>query len=207
MDIPDLLGLKTPSSRGRLRTDRQSAFTLVEVTLAIGIVAFAFVAVFGLIPTGMTAFRRAMDVSIGSQIAERVINDAQQTDYPDLIKNSSGAAIAILPAGNTGVKAERYFDEQGDELSAGQAANAVYTVNTRIMPATSLPATSSAAPSPSPTPNQNIATVTVQVAHNPGSQALSLSASNLWTGAYNSSPAITGAVPITTYSAMVARSE
>ena len=40
-----------------------SGFSLVEVSLAIGIIAFAFVALFSLMPTGLTTFRSAIDTS------------------------------------------------------------------------------------------------------------------------------------------------
>ena len=40
-----------------------AAFSLVEVTLAIGIIAFAFVALFGLLPTGMQTFRTSVDAT------------------------------------------------------------------------------------------------------------------------------------------------
>ena len=43
------------------RSSSVAGFSLIEVTLAIGIIAFAFVALFGLLPTGMLTFRAAID--------------------------------------------------------------------------------------------------------------------------------------------------
>ena len=49
---------------------RDDGFSLVEVTLAIGIIAFAFVALFGLLPMGMTTFRAAVDSTNDTSIMQ-----------------------------------------------------------------------------------------------------------------------------------------
>ena len=121
------------------------AFSLVEVVLAIGIVAFAFVAILGLLPVGMTTFRQAMDTATGSQIIQRVINEAQQTDFPTLIKEP---------------RLERYFDDQGNEVES--LPESIYTVEVRVAAITQLPAESNLGESPS------LATVMVKVVNNPG---------------------------------------
>jgi uncharacterized protein (TIGR02598 family) len=142
----------------------RAAFSLVEITMAIGIVSFAFLGVFGLIPTGLNTFRQAMDASVGSQIAQRVINDAQQTDFNTLIGgNTSAFQQSSTP---------RYFDDQGNEVTT--AGGAIYQVNTCITPAT-------ATPSASGNTNPNLATVTVQIANNPGNRRINLDATMpLW---------------------------
>jgi uncharacterized protein (TIGR02598 family) len=125
----------------RLRT---KAFSLVEVVLAIGVVAFAFLAMFGLLPVGMTTFRQAVDTTIGSQIVLRIINEAQQTDYPTLIANPTS---------------QRYFDDQGNEVAS--LNNSIYTAEITISAPTSLPNTS--------TPDStSLATVSVKFGNNPG---------------------------------------
>jgi len=150
-----------------------AAFSLVEVTIAMAVVSFAFVSLFGLIPTGLNTFRQAMDTSVGSQIIQRVLNDAQQTDFDQLIVDKNGNPIAT-----TGVKATRYFDDQGTEITSG-SAGAIYYVNTRVMPATVMPS-AGGTPPPEAT-NSDLATVTVQVVNNPGNQNISSDAiSNLW---------------------------
>ena len=82
---------------------KRSGFSLVEITVALGIIAFAFVSIFGLLPSGLTTFRRAMDISIGSQIIQRLINDAQQTDFENL---------KTLPT-------PQYFDGDGVKVEEG----------------------------------------------------------------------------------------
>src|SRR4051812_37258891 len=59
------MAFSQPSDLSRQR----SGFTLVEVTMAIGIVAFAFLALLALLPAGNVAFRRAIDLAVCGQIA------------------------------------------------------------------------------------------------------------------------------------------
>jgi hypothetical protein len=195
----------------KIRRRRQAAFSLVEVVLAIGIVAFAFVGVFGLIPTGLNSFHQSIDISVCSEIAQHVINDAQQSDWSDLITDYTGATIS----GTSGMKSYRFFDGQGLEvipatatagnpttaptgLAAAEKLKIIYWVNTRVMPATVTPNTGNSS-------NPCIATVTVQVANNPGNQALYVTpGANLWNGAYASS-STNPVVPLKSFSALVSR--
>ena len=131
--------------------------------MAIGVVAFAFVALFGLLPTGLTTFRQAIDTSVGSQIAQRVINEAQQTDFTTLTTTTGTST------GTSFTQPVRYFDDQGDQTSGPNGA--IYEVNTRIAPATVLP---------SGTSFSGMATVTVQIAHNPANLPINSGTTNLW---------------------------
>lgn len=185
-------------------------FSLVEVVLAIGVVAFAFMAIFALLPAGLGISRQSMEASVGSQIAQRILNDAQQSDFSELIKDASGKTIT--GTNQTGRKAERYFDDQGNELLESKKSQAIYHVNTRIMPATAMPKTGT-----SNLDNVQLAVVTVQVATNPGNRPLALSPDasnaqdkplrNLWTGAYQSDPANIRAAACLTFPALVARNK
>lgn len=141
---PPGFGLRNPKKSGSAAT--LTAFSLIEVTLSIAIVAFAFVAIFGLLPVGMNTFRRAVDYSLGSQIVQRLVNDAMQTDYAELIK--------VTPA----APSTRYFDDQGNEVTADN--DYLYIAELSVVAPTTLPpATNPASPS--------LATVTVRLANNP----------------------------------------
>jgi uncharacterized protein (TIGR02598 family) len=170
------------SRRGR--RGQRAAFSLIEIALALGVLSFGFLATFGLIPVGMGTFRQAMDTSIGSEIVQRVLNDARQTDFNDL----------VLASGSNG-KSFRYFDNQGIEVTgtntAVAPANAIYQVNTRINPTTMLPITSGS------NSLTTLATVTVQITNNPGHQTIAMDPTNLW-----NDPKFF----ISTYSGMVAQS-
>jgi uncharacterized protein (TIGR02598 family) len=171
------------SARNLSRTRRAetAAFSLTEVVLAIGIFAFGFVAVLGLLPTGLQLYRESVQTSVSSQIAQRVINEAQQTDYTVLTDESNLPASVdafTFQAPKVLAGAFRYFDEQGNEiipasdtLSSSEQMRVVYWVNTRIKPRTDRGQTTA--------PISSLATVTVQVANNPGNKALTLGSDNL----------------------------
>ena len=121
-----------------------AAFTLVEVVLAIGIIAFAFVGLLALMPVGLTNFRHAIDISVGSQIIQRLVDEAQQTDYTTLVSTPV---------------ARRYFDDQGNEVT--DIGTSIYTVEVSVIAPTTLPNTSTPA-------TESLATVTLKIANNPG---------------------------------------
>lgn len=87
-------------------TRRAAGFSLIEVTLALGIIAFAFLAVFGLLPVGLDTFRRSMDRTEAAQIAQRLVAEAQQTPF-DNVPSLFGKLY--------------YFDSEGERLTAADA--------------------------------------------------------------------------------------
>ena len=56
-------------------------FSLVEVALALGIVAFAFVSLFGLLPVGLGVFRTAIDVGNETWIMQGLNSMIQVTEW------------------------------------------------------------------------------------------------------------------------------
>lgn len=163
---------------------RRGAFSLVEIALALGIVAFALVPVVGLLPIGLSSFKKGMDLSVSAQITQRIIDEAQQSDFEKLVgQNARSFAEPV-----------RFFSAQGEEQTAGQAG-IIYRVNTVVNPLTLMPGASATGGGVS---NPNIATVTVQVANNPANYAMTPgNDSPLWVP--------TGAVTVTTSSTYVAR--
>lgn len=145
--------LAAPRAPGVLR--RVAAFSLVEVVLALGILSFAFVGLLGLLPVGLNTFRQSVNALVALQITQRVVNEAQQTDFNTFVKNQ---------------QAVRYFDDEGNELL--NATGAIYYVNVRILPEVTVPGATQT--------NVNLAEITVQVANNPGNKTLSPGADGLW---------------------------
>lgn len=122
-----------------------AGFSLVEVVMAVGVAAFALVALLGLLPSGLKTFKSTMNTAVGSQIAQRVFNDMQIADWKDLTNSI------------------RYFDEQGTELTNSNAVNCIYwvqvnTTNTAGTSSTQFLGNTST----------NLMTITVMVANNPG---------------------------------------
>lgn len=206
--------MPSPSTPFRSPVNRSRAgFSLVEVVLAIGVMAFAFVGIFSLLPAGLTNFRQAMDLSVGAQIAQRVIGDAQQTDFNVLVdeKNLPTTANYTFRAPKVSAPALRYFDEQANEvvpknpasLSSEEKAKIIYHVNVRVMPQTALPKTNTGGDAP------HVATLTVQVANNPANKVIAISTAS----ASDDSKAdrnlfvATPGVKILTYAALVGRNQ
>lgn len=155
----------------------QSAFSLIEVVMAIGIVAFAFISVLGLIPTGLNTFRLSIDASVGAQIVQRVMNEAQQTDFDVLTQNIDGASF-------------RYFDDQGNEIETAASSGAIYQVQTRVNPVTTIPGNSN---------YSTVATIIIQIANNPAHQPISQDrTTHLWND---------NRLSIATYSGFVSRNK
>lgn len=123
----------------------QHAFTLIETTMAIGIVAFALIGVLGLMPAGMVTFQKAMDTSMSSHIVQQVVTDLQQGSFDALTQQQPF----------------RYFDDQGNRLSGATDA-ALYYVNTVVQSPAALPGG----------PSSNLASVTVEIVKNPSHRAL-----------------------------------
>lgn len=118
---------------------------------------FALVSLIGLLPVGLSTFRNAADNSACTQIAQRLLGEAQQTDFDRLI---------LTP------QTLRYFDDQGSELLPAKKSQAIYYTNLVVTQSTTLPGSS---------PNQNLATVFLQIANNPGGRAITTGGDYHWT--------------------------
>jgi len=94
------LGASSPPRRASFRilphhSGQASAFSLVEITLALGIVAFALLAIFGLLPVAIDSSRESAKDATFSAITERVVGDLRSRGY-DWLTNASAT-----PAPNT----------------------------------------------------------------------------------------------------------
>lgn len=126
---------------------RRNAFTLVEVTLAIGIVSFAFVAMFGLLPVGLSVSRQAIDTTIEAQIVQKLKTQALQTDFSQLQTLQDAEPY--------------YFDDQG---KAAEETGAMYKAFFAEVPAeTQLPANVS---------TRKLRTVTIFVVNTKGNSTI-----------------------------------
>jgi len=113
--------------------------------MAVGIAAFALVALLGLLPSGLKTFKSTMNTAVGSQIAQRVFNDMQIADWNDLTNTI------------------RYFDEQGTELTNSNAVNCIYWVQVNTTNSTGVNSTTFLGNT-----STNLMTISVMVANNPG---------------------------------------
>ena len=103
------------SSGIRLPARKRCAFTLVEVTMALGIVAFVMMGLIGVIPAGLNAAQESIQQTAQSHILMQVSSDLGMLPFSD------------LPAY---VGADQYCDYDGRRLDG--AANATYQVSMQI---------------------------------------------------------------------------
>ena len=86
---------------------RVHAFSLVEVTLAIGVAAFCLLAVFGLVPIGVQTNRNATSQTAATNILSSVVSDIRAT--PKTVSTSTQYGISLSANSTTTL----YFDGQG----------------------------------------------------------------------------------------------
>ena len=99
-----------------------SAFSLVELTLAIGIAAFCLIAVFGLMPVGVQTNRNATSQTAATSILSDVIADMRATPNPPAINTSAQYGITF------GTDKTLYFDGAG-QFTTSLGANSRYRVS------------------------------------------------------------------------------
>ena len=83
------------------------AFSLVEVTLALGVASFCLIAVFGLIPVGVQTNRNATSQTAAAGILASVIADLRATTKPPTLNTSNQYQIVF------GTSKTLYFDSVG----------------------------------------------------------------------------------------------
>ena len=113
-----------------IRPSKQSAFSLVEVTLALGIAAFCLIAVVGLLPVGMnsnqTATEQTNSVGILSAIAAD-LRATPPTSPPGGATTSVQYSVAV-PASPNGPSAQTLFFAEDGRLLPTVASGPRYRV-------------------------------------------------------------------------------
>jgi len=179
----DLAGDFVRSSAGMPSLERRTVkgFSLVESVLALGIVAFAFVGLVGLLPTGMSTFRKSMDISMAAHISQRVFDDLQQSEF-DTVLQDAGMDLSRSMEAQSGNLPHRFFDDQGNEVhlqtdggvdpSPQQrlTAHILYDVHTQIARKGLIPGQDTSGETIVQSPS--LCSVTVQIINNPGGLAL-----------------------------------
>src|SRR5438105_10649375 len=93
------------------RSQSSFAFSLVEVTLALGVAAVALIAIFGLLVTGTQTNHTAVEQSASSDILTAVAADLRAT--PKGTSPSTQFQIAFPANGNTAATSTLYFNSLG----------------------------------------------------------------------------------------------
>lgn len=99
----------------------RQGFSLVEVTLALGIAAFSLLAIFGLLPVGVKSHRNAIEQTAAAGIATGIFADLRATPNA----NSTTANYKITIPSSTRL----FLREDGSlDTSSGDAARYLATI-------------------------------------------------------------------------------
>jgi uncharacterized protein (TIGR02598 family) len=101
-----------------VKTRSPSAFSLVELTFALGVAAFCLIAVFGLMPVGIQTNRNATSQSAAANIIASVIADMRATT----------SSISPQYGITFGTAKTLYFDAAG-QFTTSLGANSRYLVS------------------------------------------------------------------------------
>src|SRR5205814_3216642 len=91
----------------RFCNSRTGAFSLVEVTLALGVAAFCLIAVFGLVPVGVQTNRNATSQTAATNILSSVVSDIRASPP------GQGLSAKYRISRNKATFTTLYFDGQG----------------------------------------------------------------------------------------------
>lgn len=107
-----------------MKTRAQHAgFTLVEVTLALGVAAFSLLAIFSLLPIGLQINQRSVEQTASVDILSAVTADLRATPATNPRggdATSTQFGISIPPAGGTGTTT-LFFNSAGQSATPQQA--------------------------------------------------------------------------------------
>ena len=137
-----------------MRRARVAAFSLIEVTMAVGIMGFAFVAILGMVPLGLSNFRDIKNIAVTSQISQQIVAEVQTAPFTQLTQTTGNLSATTVTSPQQVVSPSlrlpappenpvsttpwvRYFSEQGVEVLSTDPAG-IYQVNTRVLVGTAV---------------------------------------------------------------------
>jgi uncharacterized protein (TIGR02598 family) len=115
------------------RNFSSSAFSLVEIVIAIGIAAFCLVAMLGLIPTGMKSVKSATHQTAATAVIQEVVTDLRST--PPGSNTSPRLGIALTKAGDTASTPGSSIGQSGGSIQSPfymSESGVLFTNNTSL---------------------------------------------------------------------------
>lgn len=101
-------------------------FSLIEVTLALGVTAVALITLIGMVPVGLNTFRTAIETTVRTDVTRRIIADLQQTPFASISNSSSPI----------------YFTDEGIPVGNSPTTNSVFKVDYSVDSNAKLPGAS-----------------------------------------------------------------
>lgn len=103
-------------SVGCATCSQAGGFSLVEVTIALGLAAFGLLAIFGLLSTGLNTNRVSIDTTGAASLAAAVVADLQAAPR-------AGASPIYAIAPDTATSAELLLSQDGAKVTSQQQAD------------------------------------------------------------------------------------
>lgn len=125
-----------PSLRRNVSRSR-GAFSLIEVTIALGVVGFALVAIFGLIPVGINTSRAGIEQTGANDVLAAVVTDIRSTPRtsPAGLTGTTQRFSIPIPANPVATAQDStfYFESTGS-YSTFLGAHSRYRVSVTFLP-------------------------------------------------------------------------
>ena len=93
-------------------------FSLIEVTIALGVFAFAMIPIIGLVSSGMKSLRGSMDDGVRGEIVRKVVAEAGRVPYTDLSTAFNNRLF--------------YFDDEGVQLDSAFSNSAIFVASNSV---------------------------------------------------------------------------
>jgi uncharacterized protein (TIGR02598 family) len=102
------------------------AFSLVEVMIAVGIVASVMLGLVGIMPVGLSAIQDAQNNSIRARIVQEIISDLQAADWASAAEVGQAGRrstdFLLLQENLLGDRNRRYYNAQGGRILPQQSS-------------------------------------------------------------------------------------
>ena len=105
-----------------------AAFSLVEVTLALGLAGFCLIAVFGLMPVGVQTNRNATSQTAATNIMAAVVADLRATPKPTATSTQFSMTFGTNRCADGCSQPPLYFDSAG-QFTTSLGPNSRYQLN------------------------------------------------------------------------------
>jgi uncharacterized protein (TIGR02598 family) len=123
---------------------RSAAFTLIEVTLALGVASFCLLTVFGLVPIGLTSNQNASEQTAAAGVATAISADLHSNPVAGAQTSRFGLSIpaAGQPANGQAYTQTLFFSQDGaltgpvnsNAVAAGPGLPSVYRATISMTP-------------------------------------------------------------------------
>lgn len=130
------------------RSAAAPGFSLVEVVMAVGIVAISALAVVGLLPHGLAVTKKTGDLTYQTRIFQQIVSEHQAMPWSLITGTGAG-------------KDKRLYDYQGVELTGGQSGLTSFVVETEVV--------NDGVNLPGGTENENLRRLVVRIANSTSS--------------------------------------